>query len=295
MKKIALFESTGKPEVHKWVEVAVQKLRLLDVKLFASQEMISNLSQELHDYIVPKQIEEFEKVADFVISFGGDGTMLAAARSLINSGLPIMGVNVGRLGFLAEFAVDHLEQSLDNLLESNYRVVERAVFETVINGEKIFALNDFVIEKKDSSRMITVQAYANDNYIGDYRADGLIITSPTGSSAYSLSCGGPIISPNSPVLCLTPISPHTLTLRPLVIPDTNEILLKVHSPNGHANLVADGQIERTLNNDDAVVIRKSENSIKLIKPTDKSFFQLLREKFLWATHVPDNDQVSNEN
>ncbi|MDP2365549.1 MAG: hypothetical protein Q8M94_17495, partial [Ignavibacteria bacterium] len=160
----------------------------------------------------------------------------------------------------------------------------RAIIETTLNGETVYALNDFVIEKKDSSRMITVMAYSNEHHIADYRADGLIITTPTGSTAYSLSCGGPVIAPSTRVICLTPISPHALTLRPLVVPDTNEITLKIFSPTGDVHFVADGQIHKTISNGEIIVIKRSDLFIKLIKPTNSSWYDLLRKKLLWAAN-----------
>ncbi len=291
MKKVALFESTHRREAYQWAEFAAKKLTSLGIEVCASQALINRFDDATKESLVSKEYIDFEKFADVVLSFGGDGTMLSAAREFIATGMPIMGVNVGRLGFLAEFAVKELDRSLDDLIHGNYRIVSRTVFETNLNDERVFSLNDFVIEKKDTSRMITVGAYANDNYIGDYRADGLIMTLPTGSTAYNLSCGGPIISPNAPVICLTPISPHSLTHRPLVIPDTNEIKLKLYAPNGIANLVADGQVTRTLKNNEAVSFRKSQETVKLIKPIGKSFFDLLRDKLLWAKQaVNDLDE-----
>lgn len=289
MKKIALFESIGKPEARKWAEFAVKTLSSLNTEVFASYELVEHFPTDIRKKVNPCKKEEFEKHADIVISFGGDGTMLSAARMFIESGLPIMGVNVGRLGFLAEYSVEMLGKSLLDLMEGNYRLVDRSVLETNLDGERIYALNDFVIEKKDSSKLITVKAFANGNYVGDYRADGLIVTTPTGSSAYSLSCGGPIIAPYTEVLCLTPISPHSLTLRPLVIPDNSEIELKVFSQTGLATLVADGQLERTIKHNDTVIFKKSEASVKLIKPIEKSFFDLLREKLLWAADATVNN------
>ncbi len=290
MKKIALFESIGKPEARKWAEFAANTLINLKTEVFASYELVEHFSADVRRKVNKCHKDEFEKYADIVISFGGDGTMLSAARMFIESGLPIMGVNVGRLGFLAEYSVEMLDKSLANLMEGNYRLVDRSVLETNLDGEKIYALNDFVIEKKDSSKLITVKAYANGSYIGDYRADGLIVTTPTGSSAYSLSCGGPIIAPYTEVLCLTPISPHSLTLRPLVIPDSSELELKVYSQTGVASLVADGQLERTIKHNDTVIFKKSEASVKLIKPIEKSFFDLLREKLFWAADATVNNE-----
>lgn len=285
MKNFALFENTEKPEAIECIERTADILLKRDSVCFAREELVSKLSIYLQDKIKPIPLENFAKYADVLLSFGGDGTMLSAARSMINTDIPIMGINVGKLGFLAEFSVENLEKDLNDLLSGTYRVVDRSILETKVNGEIIYALNDFVIEKTNSSRMISIQAYANQHHIGNYRSDGLIITTPTGSTAYSLSCGGPIIAPSTEVICLTPICPHSLTFRPLVIPDSNVIMLKVYSPTGESTLVADGQITKKLKNDELVIIKRSESLIKLIKPLQSSYYDLLRKKLLWAANT----------
>lgn len=294
MKKIALFESTGKPEAIQCAEMTVLKLIEYDAECCATEDMINTFSSEkAKNYVKPVQVEDFEKNADILISFGGDGTMLSAARALIKTDMPILGFNVGKLGFLAEYSVNDLKKTIEDLMNGNYRIISRAVLETEFDGETIYALNDFVIEKRDSSRLITIDAYANAHLIGSIRADGLIVTTPTGSTAYSLSCGGPIIAPSTEVICITPISPHTLTLRPLVISDENELTFKIFSPTGEAILVADGQVKKVLKNKDIVHIHKSEAYIKLIKPTESSYYDLLRQKLLWATNVADFEKIKN--
>ncbi len=282
MEKVGLFESAGKPEAIKWAEKAADILIGLGIDCCASADLITNFNKEVANKIKICRVDEFEKFVDVVISFGGDGTILAASRALAQSDIPIMGFNVGRLGFLAEFSVLEMEQSINDLLKGNYRVLERTMLETNVNGELIQVLNDFVLEKKDTSHMITIQAFVNGHYIADYRVDGLIITTPTGSTAYSLSCGGPILAPSSRVVCITPISPHSLTIRPLVVPDSNEIKLTVNTIDEAVSLVADGQHKKALMNNDTIYIRHSEASIKLIKPLNSSYYDLLRKKLLWA-------------
>ncbi|MGA2297017.1 MAG: NAD(+)/NADH kinase [FCB group bacterium] len=289
MKKVAIFDGPGKLETIKWAEFSIKKLKTLGAECCCRPELIDILSKDLKDYVKPCCLEEFDNFADVVISFGGDGTMLSVARILLKTEIPIMGVNVGRLGFLAEFSVKDLEKSLENLMLGNYRVVDRMVLETEYRGEIIYALNDFVIEKRNSSRMITLDLETNNHYIGSLRADGLIITTPTGSTAYSLSCGGPILVPSADVICITPISPHSLNLRPLVLPDTNEIVIKIYSPTGEANLVSDGQINKVLANADSLLIKRSEAHIKLIKPLDSSYYDLLREKLLWSVDATNTN------
>lgn len=283
MKKIAIFLSPDKPEAVKWAEYTIKKIKEMGSECCVAPEIIS-LFNDRDNIDKIATIEEYDRYADLVISFGGDGTILSAARVLIGTDIPIMGVNVGRLGFLAEFSVKNIDESLKKIMDGEYRVVDRTLLETNINNETIYALNDFVIEKKDSSRMITVKTHINEHYIADYRADGLILTTPTGSTAYSLSCGGPILVPSTQVICLTPISPHSLTLRPLVIPDTAEVTLEVFSPTGEASFVADGQIKFTMKNGDKINCKKSESKIKLVKPLNSSYFDLIREKLLWAAN-----------
>lgn len=306
MKAIALFESTGKPEVIKWVRYTAIKLHRLGARVYVSPELVEKIHQfdfdsveidnnvddknESFDFLSFCEKEDLGRIADVLISFGGDGTMLAAARLILKFEVPILGVNIGKLGFLAEVKVSQIDYAIRYLMEGHYRIVQRTVLETTINNEILYAINDIVIEKKNSSRMITLQAFSNQTHIGDYRADGLIVTTPTGSTAYSLSCGGPILAPNASVLCITPISPHSLTLRPLVVPDSVEIKLIIDSPTGEVNLVSDGQTQLTLKSNDEVIIRKSEYEIKLIKPIDSSYFDLLRNKLLWATDAIDKDK-----
>ena len=289
MKKVAIFDGPGKIEAVKWAEFSIRHLKNLGAECCCRTELISLLSKDLKNFVKPCCLEEFDKFADVVISFGGDGTMLGVARILLKTEVPIMGVNVGRLGFLAEFSTSDLEKTLTDLIKGNYRVVDRMVLETNYRGETVYALNDFVIEKKNSSRMITLDLETNNHYIGSLRADGLIITTPTGSTAYSLSCGGPILVPSADVICITPISPHSLTLRPLVLPNSNDINIKVYSPTGEANLVADGQIIKVLSNDDSLLIKRSEAHIKLIKPLDSSYYDLLREKLLWSVNATNSN------
>jgi len=285
MKNFALFENCDKPEAAKYAEITASKLISYGVEVYARPELVEKFKPGLKELVKPVPQNEFEKFADVVVSFGGDGTMLTAARLLINSNIPIMGVNVGKLGFLAEYSIHKLDEAVKDLMDGNYRIVDRFALETTLHGELLYALNDFVIEKRHSSRMLTVSAFANDHHIADYRSDGLIITTPTGSTAYSLSCNGPVIAPATRVICLTPISPHSLNLRPLVIPDTNELKFYVNSPTKEAHFVVDGQHTRVIANDEEVIVRRSDAIVKLIKPIESSYYDLLRKKLLWAANT----------
>lgn len=288
MKKIALFENDGKPEAIKYAEITAVKLRELGAEVYARRRLLENLNSNIRDMIQEVQLSDFEKYADAVVSFGGDGTMLSAVHHMLNTDVPIMGLNVGKLGFLAEFSISQLDKALEDLVNGNYRVVDRTCLTTEIEDSQYYALNDFVIEKRDISQMITVKTYTDEHYVGDYTGDGIIIASPTGSTAYSLSCNGPIIAPSTNVLCITPISPHSLTLRPLVIPDSIEVRVKVESEDRHAILVADGKVKRTLQKGEEIIIKLSDSKVKLIKPSDNSYYDVLRKKLLWGANAFNN-------
>lgn len=281
MKTIAIFSNSSKPLAKEYAEYSSQKLKDLGAEVIAKDEFCEELSKD-YSFIESCDENDLKKKADMVLTFGGDGTILSAAKLFLKTGVPIMGVNVGKLGFLAEYHSDKLDECLTDLIDGNFRVVERAVLEAKFKEKTFYALNDFVIEKSATSRMITVTAYTNGNHVADYKADGLIVTTPTGSTAYSLSCGGPIITPGTPVFCLTPISPHTLNLRPLIIPDSSEIRLKVYSRTGSAQFVVDGREIIPFENKEEVILSKSEEKIKLIKPLNTSYYDLLRDKLLWA-------------
>jgi NAD+ kinase len=288
--RVALFENTEKPESAKCAASAAAKLLSLGAEVCATPHLIEQMNESFRDRIRSLAIADFDKYADILISFGGDGTMLSAANRLINSEIPIMAVNVGKLGFLAEFSVDDLNNSLESIIRGNYRVVDRTVLETQIDNMTLYAVNDFVIEKS-TSRMITLEAYANSHLIGDYRADGLIVTTPTGSTAYSLSNGGPIITPSANVICLTPICPHSLTLRPLIIPDTIEIKLQVVDCFAEPTLVADGQTSISIKPDTQIIIKRSSALLKLIKPIESSYYELLRKKLLWGVNAENQRKM----
>ncbi len=282
MEKIAIYENQNKPEAIKWAEFTINILAEKKLKSFVSNELFEKLSEYTKKNVEVVSLSNFEKVADLVITFGGDGTILSAARWVYRSNIPIMGINVGKLGFLAEYPHDKIRESITNLFNGEYRIVDRALLSTEVDGETLFAVNDFVIEKMYSSRMITLHTYSNDHYVASYRADGLIITTPTGSTAYSLASGGPIIAPSTKVVCITPISPHSLTFRPLVLPNENIVKVQIESTTGEAKLVADGQIEKILKNGDEVEFTTASYKIKLIKPLKSTYYDVLRAKLLWA-------------
>lgn len=283
MRTYAIYEALDRPEAELLALKAIKILKKLGADVSVSESLVHKYGNEIHDVKVSNR-NNYDDKADVILTFGGDGTILSAVQTYIKSDVPIMGFNVGKLGFLAEFIVSGLEETLKDLINGNYRIITRSALETNIDNETIYALNDIVLEKSDASHMVDIKAFSNSHFIGEYFADGLIVATPTGSTAYSLSAGGPVIFPSSPVLCITPISPHSLTHRPLVVPDNQILRFEVFSRTGELNLVADGKVRKKISNGDNILIKKSEETVKLIEPENSSFFDVLRDKFLWAEH-----------
>jgi NAD+ kinase len=227
---------------------------------------------------------------DLAIVMGGDGTLLNAARSLVDFQIPIVGVNLGRLGFLADVSPHEIPHRLEEVLTGQFREDERSLLHAQIVREgrsvtQAVALNDVVVHKRDVARMIEVDAFLNGQFLNAYRADGLIISTPTGSTAYALSGGGPIIHPALEAVVLVPICPHTLTHRPIVIGADNEIELLVNESNTtHTQVTCDGQISLAIKPGDRIVIRKKRRKLRLIHPTNHDYFELLRAKLRWGAN-----------
>ena len=226
--------------------------------------------------------------ADFAISMGGDGTFLKTAARVGHRNIPILGVNMGRLGFLADIAPQEIASCLKALYADDYAVEDRAVIRVVAEGEQLSesdcALNDVAILKRDTASMISIRASIDGEYLTTYQADGLIVSTPTGSTAYSLSNGGPIIVPGTGVLLMTAVAPHSLNIRPIVIPDTAEITLEVES-RSHSFLVAiDGRSESCVEGT-RLRLRRAPYNIKVVKRSGKKYFATLREKMMWGADV----------
>ncbi|MFA8433764.1 MAG: NAD kinase [Marinifilaceae bacterium] len=232
------------------------------------------------------QYEDLDASIDFMFSIGGDGTFLDAVTQVRDLDIPLVGINSGRLGFMADIARDEIPQALEDLFAGNYSLEERTLLQMSTSENGLFgkfncALNEFTVHKKDSASMITIHTYLDDEYLNSYWADGLIIATPTGSTAYSLSVGGPILIPNTQNFIISPISPHNLTVRPIVVPNHQEITLRVEgrSPQYLASLdsrsaVFDSSIE--------LKIRKADFKVKVIKLKSHSFYSTLRNKLMWG-------------
>jgi NAD+ kinase len=229
--------------------------------------------------------EECIQQSDMVIAFGGDGTMLAVARLIGMRQVPILGVNLGKLGFLAELSPDDMEQSIGDIVAGKYLVEDRLVLHgstPAKPGKTYFGVNDFVIGRSHSPRIIDIETSIDGAFAVTYRGDGLIISTPTGSTAYALSNGGPIVTPTSRVIGITPISPHTLSGRPLVVPESSTIRIIIRSHTEEILFSADGQTEEFFTPPAELTVRKAAHSMRLVRRLEKSYFDVLRAKLLWG-------------
>ncbi|HSE98549.1 MAG TPA: NAD(+)/NADH kinase [Blastocatellia bacterium] len=230
---------------------------------------------------------EIAEQADLLIVMGGDGTMIATARLVGGRGTPVLGVNLGTLGYLTEFTVEETLPALEYVARGDYEIDRRMMLDWKVlrDGDVIgegSALNDVVVNKSTLARIIDIDCTVGSHHVTDYRADGLIVSTPTGSTAYNLAAGGPIIVPGAEVIAISPICPHTLTNRPLVLPDTVEIALKLNTREQEVMLTSDGQTGMPIIAGDHVKIRKSDKSFNTICAKDRDYFAILRTKLKWS-------------
>ncbi len=271
-----------RPDAEKAVDVLVQWCRKNKHDVFIHKGITSGDQP----YIPALPEDQLGNNTDIIISLGGDGTMLATARILRDKDIPILGINLGSLGFLTQLTPDHLERALARLTEGDYKIEKRLILKTEIIGgpalESPYALNDIVIDKGNVSRVINLSLYADGEYICSYTGDGLIIATPTGSTAYSLAVGGPIINPDMEAAIVSPISPFSLTSRPIVFPPDRTLEVKVRSEHGHASLTIDGQVTAKVAPKGAIRITRAGHSLKMVTFADNSFYSVLRKKLHWG-------------
>lgn len=234
--------------------------------------------------VEPDQLAE---TVDLILVLGGDGTMIATARLLGDREVPVLGVNYGGLGYLAEFRIEELYSALESILSGNYRLDERVMLAVeLIRGQETVTtnriLNDVVINKSALARIIEIEANLNQQFVNSFRADGLIVSTPTGSTAYNLSAGGPVIFPSMNAVVITPICPFTLSNRPIVVPDDAIIELCLKTEHEDVALTLDGQVGFPLKVEDRVVIRKSKTKFHIVQPTNRNYFEVLRDKLRWG-------------
>lgn len=234
------------------------------------------------------------EASDVVLSFGGDGTLLRSAHETGANDTPLLGVNIGRLGFLADIEVDTVTEAIQKIEAGSYRVERRMVLEAHVqdhaNVNTQWALNEFVVDRSGATGLIKIDVTADGTPLNTYWADGLIVATPTGSTAYSLSTGGPIIAPGCDVIILTPIAPHTLTVRPIVLPSASDIRLHVRENDQHYVFAADGRSTVFEDRDLIVDVRRAEHTVNLIKFPDQDYFKTLRSKLMWGAvgHMSDD-------
>jgi NAD+ kinase len=230
---------------------------------------------------------ELARQVDLMLVLGGDGTMIATARMVGDTEVPVMGVNYGGLGYLAEFPIEELFPALEAILAGEYKVQQRLMLSVELwRGEELVTrnrvLNDVVVNKSALARIIEIEAYLNDQFVNLFRADGLIVATPTGSTAYNLSAGGPIIFPSMNAVVITPICPFTLSNRPIVVPDDSMIEVRLMTENEEVALTLDGQVGFPLQAGDRALIRKSKTSFNLVQPPNRNYFDVLRNKLKWG-------------
>lgn len=218
---------------------------------------------------------------DFVIALGGDGTLLTAANEYGRKGVPILGVNIGGLGFLTNVTFRELPNTLAEIVEKKYTVEMRMVMKATFDRKVFYGLNDFTISTRIPGRVVDFSAVINKEYVCRFIADGIIVATPTGSTAYSLATGGPILLPDAEAIIMTPIAPHTLSVRPIVLPSSNRIEIQI-GRKGSAVLVADGQRCQLVRKNHSIFFEKADYYVKLIKPVRTTFFSTLREKMRWG-------------
>jgi NAD+ kinase len=231
--------------------------------------------------------DQLAKAVDLIMVLGGDGTMIATARMIGDAEVPVLGVNYGGLGYLAEFRIEEIYEALESILDGNYRLDKRVMLavELLRGSEQVTrsrVLNDVVINKSALARIIEIETSLNGQFVNSFRADGLIVSTPTGSTAYNLSAGGPVIFPSMNAIVVTPICPFTLSNRPIVVPDSAVIELCLKTDNEEVALTLDGQVGFPLQVEDRVVIRKSQTAFNLIQPMNRNYFEVLRTKLKWG-------------
>ncbi|HSE24059.1 MAG TPA: NAD(+)/NADH kinase [Pyrinomonadaceae bacterium] len=288
IKRIGIFIKPHQPEALQTICELTQWLAERGIGLVGGPELDRERIE--HETGCPVDQVETDQLAasvDLFLVLGGDGTMIATARLIGDHEVPVLGINYGGLGYLAEFRIEELYLALESILSDNYRLDKRVMLavEMIRSGEPSMhyrVLNDVVINKSALARIIEIEAYLNQQFVNSFRADGLIISTPTGSTAYNLSAGGPVIFPSMNAVVITPICPFTLSNRPIVVPDDALIELRLKTEKEDVSLTLDGQVGLPLKTEDLVVIRKSKTTFNLIQPMNRNYFDVLRDKLRWG-------------
>tara|TARA_B100002019_G_scaffold43821_1_gene36749 strand:- start:772 stop:1650 length:879 start_codon:yes stop_codon:yes gene_type:complete len=287
--RIALFGTNFSENLDKYIQHLINKLESEKVEIYVEQFFLNYLREKMrfkNEVLTFTNHEDLKDKADILFSIGGDGTLLSAVSFVRNSGIPILGINTGRLGFISSVAPDQIEQAVNDVLNKNYKTNKRTLLTLKTSNNlfknKNFALNEVAVLKKDTSSMIKIEAYVDDEFLNTYWADGLIVSTPTGSTGYSLSCGGPIIAPGTNNIIITPIAQHNLNVRPIVINHNSTVKLKVEDRDELA-LVSLDSCSRAFDSSVELTIKKANFKINLIEPQNNTFISTVRQKLMWGS------------
>lgn len=287
--KIAIYGQFYHENSETYIQLVLDALQKKNVEIVVEENFLGIINMRHDIKKIFSQFATFKELDtsyDFFFSIGGDGTILKSVTFVRDLGIPIVGINTGRLGFLATIQKENITESINQILDNKFVISERSLLTitTEPNNEITslnFALNEIAVNRKNTTSMIKVETMINDKYLTSYWSDGLIVSTPTGSTGYSLSCGGPVIDPSTNSLVLTPIAPHNLSARSFVIPDSSTVTLKVTGREKTYLVSMDSRIA-TLQNNNTITIKKAPFSIKLVQLVDDSFVKTLREKLLWG-------------
>jgi NAD+ kinase len=287
--KFGIAGNISKEGIQTIAKKLLQRFELEGVDYVLERSLANFLRRRSRIRIAGKTVsdKQLPSHSDIIISLGGDGTILRLARNAAERGTPIVGVNLGKLGFLTEASLEDMDACIDELLKGDYFVVERMMLQaTTTKDSKVYvALNDVVVSKFGTSRVLDLEIHVNGEYLATFTADGIILSTPTGSTAYALANGGPIVTPNNRSITISPICPHTLTARPVIVPDDSVIRVIVKSPNHRIHLTADGQDETLIKSPAEIRIKKARHTARLVKRKKTSYYDILRKKLHWGRDV----------
>ena len=288
--KVGIYGQYYKGEAVSYIEILLNTLAEKNIEVIIEENFynlikLNNFPQK--EYVTFSNYTDLDNSFEVMLTVGGDGTFLRAVTYVRDLNIPILGVNIGRLGFLATVQKENISEAINLLLTKQYKINERSLLAVSTSENNIdlsdinFALNEITVSRRNTTSMVTVETYLDNEYLTSYWADGLIVATPTGSTGYSLSCGGPVITPSTKSLVLTPIAPHNLNARPLVIPDHTHIKLKVIAREKQTLLSLDSRIT-TIESNTEIFIKKAPFTLKTIQLSQQTFLKTLREKLLWG-------------
>ncbi|MES2002894.1 MAG: NAD kinase [Bacteroidota bacterium] len=286
--KVAIYSRGLDFEQENPLLVLLEELARYDTSILIFHQLLEQFSlpQHLYEKVIPfKTSDDLDEQIDCLISLGGDGTLLDTVTLVRNKNIPILGINFGRLGFLASISKEELASAVDSLINHTYLIDKRSLMHLDSNeplfGDTPFALNEFAIHKRDTSPMVKIHTYLNGEFLNTYWADGLIVSTPTGSTGYNMSCNGPIMFPESACFVITPVAPHNLNVRPIIVPDTNVISFEVESRADQVICALDARRE-IVNKTIQLAVRREKFGINLIRLNENSFLSTLRTKLTWG-------------